>query len=294
MRTYRRYIHCSQGVREDENVIEIIFYYNFLNKDSQVAASRLLQRRPNLPDGQQLSDEQFEEYGDFVDHIDDLIRQYDFEVEDKNDIHQSNESYSYYFKFTAIDKNGTYMDEHRILIRVSDHPQKHQSYKDLKTQSEESWGSISRTLCDNIVIYPGNGKQARFSSVEGAYSYVDKLFEDLYQGKYYGMIAFPRGDARIPRPFNEYFDLIIPSKTNKNLKYTYENAEKFVDINTMEPLGWAKPSPESPKSIKNIGDVLIVRVLDSRRLAVIAFNKSSPYILTQRSLQQYIERGDKF
>lgn len=285
MRTYRRYIHCSQGVKEDENVIEIVFYYSLGGSGIDIAASKLLSYRPNLPDDKQLSKEQFEEYGAFIDHIDDLIRNYDFEVENKDDIHQSNESYSYYFKFTAIDKDGTYMDNHIILIRVSDHPQKRQSYKSLKDQSEESWGIHNRTLCDNIVIYPGNGKQARFSSVKGAYSYVDKLFDDLYNGKYYGMVAFPKGDARVPRPFNAYFDLVIPTATNKNLKYTYENAERFVDVSTMEPLGWAKPSPDSPESIKMIGDVLIVRIVDSNRLAVIAFNRRSPYILTQHSIE---------
>lgn len=285
MRSYRRYIHSSRGIYEDENIVEIVFHYR-LGSNESLVASRLLEYRNNLDDSKQLSPDQFEEYGNFIDHIDDLIHKYQFEVDNPNDIHQSTESYSYYFRFTAIDKHGNYMDEHRIVLRVSDHPQGNQSYEPLKYQAESAWGKNRKTLCDNIVIYPGNGKSARFNTVHDAYRYIDKLFDDLYEGKYYGMVRFPKGNARIPQPFNQYFDIIIPSEYNTNLKYTYENASNYVDLSTMDPLAWAKPSEDAPSSIKAIGNILIVKELDSSRLLAIAFEDDKPYILSSRRFQQ--------
>lgn len=63
----------------------------------------------------------------------------------------------------------------------------------------------------------------------------------------------------------------------------------------MTPLAWAKPSPESPKSVKSIGDVLIVKDISNSKLLVIAFDRDRPYLLSNNGLESMIEnelRGD--
>lgn len=63
----------------------------------------------------------------------------------------------------------------------------------------------------------------------------------------------------------------------------------------MTPLAWAKPSLESPKSVKSIGDVLIVKDISNSKLLVIAFDRDRPYLLSNNGLESMIEnelRGD--
>lgn len=63
----------------------------------------------------------------------------------------------------------------------------------------------------------------------------------------------------------------------------------------MTPLAWAKPSPESPKSVKSIGDVLIVKDTSNSKLLVIAFDRDRPYLSSKNRLESMIEnelRGD--
>lgn len=294
MRSFRRYVHCSKGVREDKNIIEIVLYYPTIDMD--LAASRYVSQRFNENDINRLSDEQLDEYDKFIGYIYSLIDKYNFELDEDDLPHQSNGSYSYYFKFRVVDEDDFELDNHRIVLRISDHPQKKQKKNPLGKQFYDSIGDESyegKSFCEQIVVYPGDGREKYFNSIPLAEQYLDEVFESLYHGDYYGMHSFPI-DMYIPEPFSKYFR-IVRSKDAPYLdkyQYTYEYASDFVDLNTMEPQAWAEPSAPEPYTdiVDNIGRILIVKEKPSNSYKVIAFNKGDrPYILSPTHFTSMIQ-----
>ena len=296
MRTYRRYIHCSQGVREDNNIIEIVLYYPVV--ELQLAAAMYVKQRFNQNDASRLSDEQLDEYDNFIGYIYNLIDKYNFEIDEDDPPHQSNKSYSYYFKFRVVDEDDFELDNHRIILRISNHPQKKQKKNPLGKQFYDSIGDETtdgKSFCEQVVVYPGNGREKYFNSIPLTEQYLDEVFETLYHGDYYGMRPFPV-DSYIPEPFSDYFRIVRVKDFSDSDKYqyTYEYASDFVDTTTMEPQAWAEPSAPYPykEVVDSIGRILIVKEKSSDSYKVIAFNRGDrPYILSPKHFQSMIDEA---
>ena len=89
-----------------------------MDLQESIAATDIIQYRPNISKKFQLTDDQLTAYDDLIKSVLSVVTFNKFRILDK---HQSGKSYSYYITFYPIDESGTELDEVEIEFRIANH-----------------------------------------------------------------------------------------------------------------------------------------------------------------------------